>query len=668
MHREVRRGNPGSNASRKCIAASFAAAAVLSLPATLAAAEPTLRADGFYVTDRVAIKVADNPTQAALHDVQATLNSKFTAARSGSAPATRVIEIAPAEDGTSGVYAAIIHDYTTNESFSITCDAQGNELSRERIDGVPLASDEEYADAAAVVQASPTFAAQFAKGELICYEPMPPASAGSHGERLVHVGVATPGMTDLGRGFHEIVGVSLGTGSIVRFAAGAPPTAIARGGACGPPIQSPTCSPSLGTATSYTIQWPAVSPKWEFTMTRPRNSQPNTFPNHNGSGLELTDIKYNGQWVMKRASVPILNVQYTGDVCGPYRDWLDSEDCFAATGTAAIPGQNGIIVASSAPSTICESQSDIGNFKGVAIYDEGQTLWLATECNAGWYRYITQWRFGLDGSIQPIFGFSAVQDSCVCDAHHHHAYWRFDMVPGSSVTGDTATGNVTVSRGGPGQSWSTISTETKTTRPSGTFQDDWYRVRQTSTGFGYTIIPSPIDGSASGVSFAKGDNWILAYSSTQLSDGRYLGDATDQSINIDPWINGQAVSGATPNGRVVLWNRAGYVHDVDTGGALSEICLVCGPKMIFNNDTTTAVITIEANQPGDIFVDGVLKGNTTWTGPVATGFRTISFGAVGGYVTPSNQNVNVADGSTPPRIMGNYAPVGSGMEGDWDKK
>jgi len=68
--------------------------------------------------------------------------------------------------------------------------------------------------------------------------------------------------------------------------------------------------------------------------------------------------------------VPVLNVLYDGNTCGPYRDWLYSEDCFQATGTDVPSSGSGVRVASSAPATFCESSVDAGNFKGIAIYDQ----------------------------------------------------------------------------------------------------------------------------------------------------------------------------------------------------------------------------------------------------------------------------------------------------------
>src|SRR5215213_6876384 len=62
--------------------------------------------------------------------------------------------------------------------------------------------------------------------------------------------------------------------------------------------------------------------------------------------------------------------------------------------------------------TILESGTDSGNFRGVAIYRQGRETVLVSELKAGWYRYVSRWRFHDDGTIRPRFGFSAVRNSC----------------------------------------------------------------------------------------------------------------------------------------------------------------------------------------------------------------------------------------------------------------
>lgn len=59
---------------------------------------------------------------------------------------------------------------------------------------------------------------------------------------------------------------------------------------------------------------------------------------------------------------------------------------------------------------------------------------------------------------------------------------------------------------------------------------------------------------------------------------------------------------------------------------------------------------------GQILFDGVVKGTGSWIETVSTGSHTISFGAVSGYITPSQQSVNVHTRHTA-YITGTYVPV-----------
>ena len=77
-----------------------------------------------------------------------------------------------------------------------------------------------------------------------------------------------------------------------------------------------------------------------------------------------------------------------------------------------------------------------GNFAGVAIYVAGSEVVLVSEMMAGWYRYITEWRFHANGTLRPRFGFAGTQNRCTCHLHKHHVYWRFDFdirTPGHNV-------------------------------------------------------------------------------------------------------------------------------------------------------------------------------------------------------------------------------------------
>jgi hypothetical protein len=59
---------------------------------------------------------------------------------------------------------------------------------------------------------------------------------------------------------------------------------------------------------------------WRFLAVRPVVSS-----GTNGSGVELRFVSFCGKRVLYRVHVPILNVKYDSDACGPYRDWQNEE-------------------------------------------------------------------------------------------------------------------------------------------------------------------------------------------------------------------------------------------------------------------------------------------------------------------------------------------------------
>jgi subtilisin-like proprotein convertase family protein len=492
------------------------------------------------------------------------LEARFAPAAGRRFPDVRIISLRPRSDDPR--FDVTIYDYTVERAFEIVIDADGKELERHPYPGQPHRTRVERDDAAAIVREDARFKEAIATGALEIYEAMPPVTVDDEGRRLINVGVVTPGVGGPMVERNEVVSVHIPTATILRHASGAPDTSRALTLACGPPNTG--CSATEGSCSFYQIQWPAADPVWKLNIRHPDCTQS---VQSQGTGLELTDVFYRDRLILKRAEVPVLNVKYEADTCGPFRDWLDAEDCFWAPGTDVPSTGSGIRVASQTPSTVCETNVDDGNFRGVAIFDQGTSLWLMTESNAGWYRYVMEWRLHLDGRIEPIFGFGATLNSCTCNEHYHHAYWRFEWAVDGSST-NAATGICTLERRRPGvaEIYDPIAIEGTFLRSPTGWEKDYFRVKNPQTGNGYLIQPGSLDGHATNDPYAKFDLAALALNSGQINDPN-----TDTSIEIQPWITGEAL-GTTK--RLVTWYHATYDHD-DPGGT-GEACELAGPMLV----------------------------------------------------------------------------------------
>lgn len=525
--------------------------------------------------DRIRVRVTQVPPEASTAALVDLLKARYAPAPGHAYPDQVVISVRPREYD-AGRFEATIYDYTQEKGFDLLLDGKGEEISRTALDHQPQRSLQERDIAQGIVSAISGWAAGISSGDLEIYEAMPPVVVDAEGRRLISVGVRSNPTKGLPLGLNEIVSVHIPDGKIVRYADSAPATARATLFACGPSSQA--CSPSYPTGPCtngsgdiyYHVEWPAANPLWKLDVRHPLCTDS---VQSSGTGLELTNVYYRDVLILQRAEMPVLNVKYANDSCGPYRDWLDSEDCFTAVGTDVPSAGSGFRVASAPPSTLCESGSDAGGFRGVALYDQGNALWLMTETNAGWYRYVMEWRLYLDGTIEPIFGFGATLNSCTCNLHYHHAYWRFEWAP-SGISGNPATGIATLEHrvAGTTDTWEPVATEGTFLRPTTNWQTDWYRVRNPSTGVGYTIQPSAVDGQANGDTYGKWDFAALAYNAGQINDPN-----SNTSIDISPWINVPPETLGTTK-RLVTWYHATYTHDDPGGGG--EACEVVGPRFV----------------------------------------------------------------------------------------
>lgn len=522
-----------------------------------------VRAEEPAVVGRVRVSAIEREGAARIRAIAETIEAERGPGKGRALADMRVISVRPRQDE-SNRFDVTVYDYAVEGAFDLVVDGRGNELGRKVLSSQPGIALSELEDAEAILGTHSIWAQGVASGSHRLYAAMPPVTVDARGRRLVNVGVISRRQGSRQAHENEIVSVHVPSGEIVRHARRSPETSLATENVCG---AAPfVCTvPDSSCAASYHVEWPAANPVWKFNVRHPsctRSIQ------EDGTGLELTEVYYRDRLVLARAEMPVLNVLYRSGACGPYRDWLWSEDCFQATGTDVAPGIR-VTTGGSAPATLCETESDSGNFRGVAIHDEGDSLWLMTETNAGWYRYVMEWRLHLDGTIEPIIGFGATVDSCVCLVHDHHAYWRFEFAL-DGTTADATTGIATLERrrAGTQDQWDPVMAEGRFYRPTDV-QNDWWRIRNPQTGTTLILKPGAHDGDVGGDPYAKGDTWALAYNTGQIDDPN-----GNTSINIDPWVNGEAI-GATK--RLVMWYRAGFLHDV-AGGEI-EPCHLVGPRL-----------------------------------------------------------------------------------------
>jgi hypothetical protein len=461
-------------------------------------------------------------------------------------------------------FVATVVDYSNHRSLQVKGSLQGGR-GLEVADSArhPHVSYEEFEAAVEIVRRNRDLGGALRKGALKPYRPMPPFVAVelADGREARHV---TVGLLAAEKGAsHEIVAVDIGRRRVTRFAGGAPATARAAGAVCGVPVNAGQATATQGTPGQALVTVSRGNTLlWEFMVVRPAASS-----GFWGSGVELRHVRFKGKSVLYQAHVPILNVRYDGDRCGPYRDWQWQEGRIQATGTDVAPGFRHCPTKAK---TIVESGTDTGNFLGVGIYVAGQEVVLVSELEAGWYRYISEWRLHANGQIRPRFRFAATESSCVCIKHHHHVYWRLDFdVDGVENRLREFNDPPLV----PGKKWQTLPFEVKRMR-SAARKRRW-RVENELTGKGYGILPGPFDRTAAGDPYAKGDLWALRYRANQIDDHPITGTQAE----LDKFINHESIQ----NEDIVVWYGAHFTHDVHRHGAHGAQGHVVGPTLVSYN-------------------------------------------------------------------------------------
>ena len=457
------------------------------------------------------------------------------------------------EDEAARGFVGEMYDYTNDRvlrvsgALDVLESGEADRLQVELVAYQPPPTDDELRKVAEIVQADEELGRLVRTQEWNLYHPMPAIAEGElfdgRSERILTVGLADPDNVT-----RRIVGVRLRDRAVLQDLPGLPRLGDR---ACEPAPSGDGCSSTGNSGQAWINVWYGGVRVWRFLVVRPAESS-----GTNGSGVELRYVDFRGHRLLYRAHVPILNIEYFSEGqaagCGPtYRDWLNQESCFdAPLGADVTPG---VRICSGPARTIIESGQDTGNFRGAAIYVDGLEVVIVSELAAGWYRYISEWRLHVNGTIRPRFGFAAVANPCTCLGHHHHVYWRLDLdVDGAAPNRVEEYNNPPLI---PGTNWHTKAYEVRRPRDPG--RNRRWRISNPLTRASYLLVPGGQDGTAS--PYGVGDLWVLRYHGNELDDGQ--GFTTDPALSaarLDPFLTpAEPVSDQD----VVLWYSAHFVHD-----------------------------------------------------------------------------------------------------------
>lgn len=218
------------------------------------------------------------------------------------------------------------------------------------------------------------------------------------------------------------------------------------------------------------------------------------------------------------------------------------------------------VICTSPPQTIFDPPhiDAASDFHGLAISVEGQEVVLKSQLIAGWYRYASEWRFHVDGTLKPRWGFSAVKSgsNCVCQVHRHHFYWRldFDIVNPENVVREFNDPPLSGT-----SHFHDILFESKRQKNPG--RKRHWEISNRRKGNTYGLFPGPNDGTSD--AFGVGALWVLKFHPGELDDGRVSGE--DQAKIDEKFATlGEFVKDSD----VVIWYAAHFRHDqIRQGGA-----------------------------------------------------------------------------------------------------
>ena len=264
-------------------------------------------------------------------------------------------------------------------------------------------------------------------------------------------------------------------------------------------------------------------------------------------------------------------MQYINNTCGPFRDWQYAEGYFSAPAAGAtypngVDGGFAVLADGQIATTSVETRNDSGNFRGVAVYQQdvgnGPEVVMVSEMNAGWYRYIMEWRFAPDGTIRPRYGFGSTTNGCVCNPRNHHVYWRFDfdIVNPLNRVFEVQGGRIP---------FNPINKEVARFRNTHAV----FMIQNATGKEAYSITPGANDGTvtnAAGVltdTFGAGDFWIMQFKGTAGAPSELDDPNSGSGANLAPWINNESLVDQD----VVVWYGAHQYRVDDASRAGGEV-------------------------------------------------------------------------------------------------